>query len=252
MIANYHTHTKRCNHAVGEEREYVEKAIESGLKVLGFSDHAPYLFNEKGYYSSFRMRPNLADNYCQTVLDLKKEYQKDIKILLGFELEYYKDTHQREMEYLRGFNPDYIILGQHYVGGEYNGYYAWLEGGNIELFKQYIDECIEGLRTGDFLYLAHPDIIGVNYPRNVLEREYTRLLSFMTENNIPAEINLLGIMGNRSYPNREFFEIAKKCGTKVLIGVDAHTPLALNKDLYNKGYDLVKGLNLNFIDKFDI
>lgn len=25
--ANYHTHTKRCKHAHGEEREYIEKAI---------------------------------------------------------------------------------------------------------------------------------------------------------------------------------------------------------------------------------
>ncbi len=41
FIANYHTHTKRCRHAVGEDREYVEAAIEAGLKVLGFSDHTP-------------------------------------------------------------------------------------------------------------------------------------------------------------------------------------------------------------------
>ena len=41
MIANYHTHTTRCNHAVGSEREYVEKAIELGFSELGFADHAP-------------------------------------------------------------------------------------------------------------------------------------------------------------------------------------------------------------------
>ena len=34
MIANYHTHTKRCKHATGEDREYVEAAIETGLKIL--------------------------------------------------------------------------------------------------------------------------------------------------------------------------------------------------------------------------
>ena len=38
MIANYHTHTWRCRHADGTEREYVERAIEGGLKILGFSD----------------------------------------------------------------------------------------------------------------------------------------------------------------------------------------------------------------------
>ena len=54
-LHNYHTHTKRCNHAEGCEREYVEQAIANGMKTLGFSDHAPYLFTD-GYYSAFRMR----------------------------------------------------------------------------------------------------------------------------------------------------------------------------------------------------
>jgi len=51
MIANYHTHTPRCNHATGEERAYVEQAIKKGLKILGFSDHTPYIFPETDYYS---------------------------------------------------------------------------------------------------------------------------------------------------------------------------------------------------------
>lgn len=40
---NYHTHTSRCGHAVGEDEEYVINAIKSGIKVLGFSDHVPFL-----------------------------------------------------------------------------------------------------------------------------------------------------------------------------------------------------------------
>lgn len=31
MLANYHTHTVRCHHAKGTEREYIEHAIEQGL-----------------------------------------------------------------------------------------------------------------------------------------------------------------------------------------------------------------------------
>ena len=48
MLYNYHTHTARCNHASGTDREYVEKAIEAGYKTLGISDHAPYLFKKDG------------------------------------------------------------------------------------------------------------------------------------------------------------------------------------------------------------
>ena len=42
MRTNFHTHTMRCNHADGTDRAYVEAAIKSGIKVLGFSDHVPY------------------------------------------------------------------------------------------------------------------------------------------------------------------------------------------------------------------
>ena len=36
---NWHTHTSRCGHAVGTDEEYVQAAIQGGLKTLGFSDH---------------------------------------------------------------------------------------------------------------------------------------------------------------------------------------------------------------------
>ena len=48
MFANYHTHTSRCHHAIGEDREYVEHAIAHGMKELGFSDHCPWVFDD-GY-----------------------------------------------------------------------------------------------------------------------------------------------------------------------------------------------------------
>ena len=57
MIANYHSHTTRCRHAEGTEREYIERALQGGLKILGFSDHTPYLF-PGDYYSNFRMFPD--------------------------------------------------------------------------------------------------------------------------------------------------------------------------------------------------
>ena len=41
-LANYHTHTWRCQHARGTEEEYVKAAIKQGFGVLGFSDHTPW------------------------------------------------------------------------------------------------------------------------------------------------------------------------------------------------------------------
>ena len=101
MKFNYHTHTIRCHHAKGEDREYVEKAIEVGMKTLGFSDHAPYLFDIPSP-STQRKEVRAIEDYANSINALKKEYEKDIRILLGFELEYYPKTHEKEMEFLQG------------------------------------------------------------------------------------------------------------------------------------------------------
>ncbi len=58
MEKNYHTHTPRCGHAWGTEREYVHRALELGMKVLGFSDHTPQDFYDVGPRDRpMRMKP---------------------------------------------------------------------------------------------------------------------------------------------------------------------------------------------------
>ena len=71
MIANYHTHTHRCNHAIGREEDYVKEALKAGLKILGWADHTPYLFTG-GYYSTFRMRPIQLPGYVKTIQELRE------------------------------------------------------------------------------------------------------------------------------------------------------------------------------------
>ena len=45
MKHNFHTHTSRCQHAVGTDEAYVEAALDARVfDVLGFADHAPFPF----------------------------------------------------------------------------------------------------------------------------------------------------------------------------------------------------------------
>ena len=74
---SFHNHTWRCNHAENTEREYVENAVSGGMTKLGFSDHAPYVF-ENGYYSGFRMRPEEAEGYFASIQALKQEFAGQI------------------------------------------------------------------------------------------------------------------------------------------------------------------------------
>jgi len=45
MIIDLHNHTTLCNHAEGNISEYIEKAIDSGTQIFGFSEHAPMDFD---------------------------------------------------------------------------------------------------------------------------------------------------------------------------------------------------------------
>ena len=79
MKANYHTHTTRCQHAFGEDREYVEEAIRAGIRILGFSDHCPWIY-QNDYVSNIRMMLQETDGYFASLEKLRKEYEKDIEI----------------------------------------------------------------------------------------------------------------------------------------------------------------------------
>jgi histidinol-phosphatase (PHP family) len=248
VLHNYHTHTKRCHHAIGEDREYVEKAIKSGIKTLGFSDHAPYILPLDNNYSAHRILLTEAEDYVHSVRSLAKEYAKDIRILCGFELEYYPDFHKEEMAYLKSFSPDYLILGQHFLGDEKRFIRSSALEGDAAL-TAYVTQAIAGLATGDFLYLAHPDLAGFRFSEETLQYEYRRLCQYAKAHNIPLELNLLGIREKRHYPSATFFKIAAEVGNDILIGIDAHSPDALGrKDCYNEAMALVKSLNLRLIE----
>ena len=249
MEFNYHTHTKRCNHAEGEDREYVEAAIQSGLKTLGFSDHAPYLFNDPTYYSYFRMQTEQLHAYAESVRSLQKEYEKDIRILLGFELEYYPDLHANEMAFLKTSKPDYVILGQHFLGNEVDQPYSGVLRDDGFLI-QYVSQVLEGLATGDFLYLAHPDLAGYRFSEDVITSEYTRLCEGAKKLHIPLELNLLGIRSHRHYPSERLFKIAAEVGNDIIIGCDAHDPLNVYDKASEKvALDMVERLGLKLVTK---
>ncbi len=219
MIANYHTHTWRCNHAWGTEREYIEGAIASGIQVLGFSDHTPNPFSWN-INDGIRMEPAQTEEYFQTIAALKEEYKAQIRILAGVEVEYIPGEFPALVRYLRDFGCEYLIMGQHYV----DGVYVRMIPEDAQLLHGHIDQILDGLSTKGFLYLAHPDLFRWNGPEEIYVQEMTRLCRGVKELDIPMEYNLLGLRTGRNYPNDRFWSIAAQVGNKVILGIDAHSP----------------------------
>lgn len=252
LVANYHTHTTRCKHAFGTEREYIEAAIEMGLKKIGFSDHVPCPFKD-GFVSGIRMEMEQAREYVETIRSLQKEYADRITIYVGFETEYIPEFYPEQIEMFRKLGCDYMIMGQHFLTTEKIGPYAGSPTTDEEFLRAYVEYVIEGMRTGDFCYLAHPDIINYQGDEAIYEREITRLCKALKILSIPLEINLLGISENKHYPADRFWKIAGEVGNDVIFGIDAHWPKQLyDVESYKKGIALVEKYNLRLLDDIEI
>ncbi len=249
MLANYHTHTYRCHHASGKDEEYIKKAIAEGLKTLGFSDHAPYIYPD-GFVSYYKMTPEESHEYFSSLRMLREKYKDKIDIYIGYEAEYYPALWRDTLRFWRDTNPpEYLILGQHFISEEYPENLRVHSAAGVEKnchLKTYVDTVIEAISTGKFTYIAHPDVInyqGEDY--DYYREQMTRIITAAKKAKLPLELNLLGLCENRSYPTPLFWETASKLSPEVILGCDAHEP----KNVADK--EQIK-LALRFADKYKL
>lgn len=253
MIANYHTHTPRCNHADGAERDYIARALEAGFQKLGFSDHTPYFFDKPDYYSSFRMRPEQLPDYVDTLLALREEFRDRITLYLGLEAEYYPRLFPKLLDYLRQFPLDYMILGQHALYNETEGVFSPRPTDDETLLDQYRGQTLEALETGLFSYFAHPDLFHFTGDPRAYDRHVRAICRRAKELAIPLEFNLLGYSEEKHYPNPVFWRIAGEEGCAVILGSDAHTPAdTWNPALIASAEALLAGFGIKPIEQLTL
>lgn len=253
MFANYHTHTFRCHHATGTEREYIERAIQNGVRILGFSDHAPHLF-PKGKedcppISTSRMAASELADYCTILTDLKREYAGQIELHIGLEMEYFPELFRLELDWMRDYPIEYLLLGQHWLHMQPQLPWCGATTDDEAKLNAYVDQTTEALETGCFTYFAHPDLVHYIGPSEIYHRSITRLCKTARRLNIPLELNLLGLTEHRAYPNAQFWPIVRETGCTVVIGCDAHNPDAVaNPDILRRAQDYLAQFGLTAAD----
>lgn len=248
MIANYHTHTWRCNHATGNEKQYVENALKAGLEILGFADHTPYTF-PGDYYSTFRMELGQLPGYVDTVLGLREAYAGRIEIPLGLETEYYPKHFGELLSRLREYPMDYLILGQHFVGNEYDAPYNGLGSRDEALLRQYVRQSCDAMNTGLFTYFAHPDLLNFQGDGKLYLHHMRDICREAKSCGMALEFNLLGLAGGRHYPTFGFWELAAEEGCDVVLGRDAHSPEALlDEKTEKRALDILNSLGITPVE----
>ena len=195
-----------------------------------------------------------------------------IKKLLGITEEY----KQFDPDIIIHINSVFLTLKQLGVGpekafaitGEYETWDQFLpeDNPNFEAVKSYMhikvkllfdpptsSAVIEAMKTGRFLYVAHPDIMNYNGQDCVYEWEMTRLCKAAKEMHIPLEINMIGMKEKKQYPSKRFFQIAAEVGCDIIIGLDAHTIEHITDvETYKECVDFARRLNLHLIDGSDL
>lgn len=232
MKFNLHTHTARCKHATDADEQYVEHAIRVGYDDLGFSDHGPLLYTD-GFVSRIRMGIDEIGDYLGSIAALKARYRGQIRLHAGFEYESFPAFYS----FLRNEilpKVDYLILGNHFDQDERTGLYFGACHTPTDA-RLYLSRTVEGMQSGLYRYLAHPDLFLYAYPAfDEAAREVSRELCRASKAlRMPLEYNLLGLEKQRNgvpglgYPCRSFWEIAAEEDVTAVIGVDAHSADAL-------------------------
>lgn len=241
LIYNYHTHTSRCGHAIGEDEEYIKKAIDLGIKRLGISDHIFFPgFNEPGVRGNYEQ----LDEYLNTFRNFREKYKDKVEMKIGFEAEYFPSYREYYFDLIKKGDIEYLILGQHYgeFDGKFRPYY--------ENIMRYAEDVKEAVSLGIFKYVAHPDhfLLGVKSWDEECEKVARIIFEACEKSNTPIEINILGIRQHRPYPCKEFFKLSKEYKLKYVLGVDAHNPNDFNQPDIDKAFEYLNELGIDIID----
>ena len=217
MIANYHTHTHWCNHAQGTAEDYIRQALEKGLREIAITDHVPHRQN----FDTSRMLWEDFPAFDAEFNEAIRRWGDKIHIIKGFECEYYPFSMENYEMFRQKYGYTFLILGQHTSCDRSVDYFR--SKGRPEL-KLYADEVIEGLETGVFSMLAHPDVALCGYgPTDDFALEQMdRIFAACARLSIPVEINANGLRTGRPYPDPQVWELSRRYPLTRVINSDAH------------------------------
>lgn len=259
MKTNYHTHTTRCHHAQGSDEDYVLSAIKGGYEELGFSDHTPWKYRSD-FVSPIRMTTDELPDYVKSVHSLADKYKSQINIRLGLECEYFPDYIYWLRNMLKEYSIEYAIFGNHYYNSDEKFRYFATHCDSRDMLDLYEESSVEGIESGLFAYMAHPDLFMNSYPEfdhhcTMISRHICRAA---LRQNLPLEYNLSvrarnDASGQPSYvPSPDFWRIATNEGCTAIIGIDAHSNYDLEKaQYYSQAAKELKELGIKTIDKLD-
>jgi histidinol-phosphatase (PHP family) len=239
MRIDIHNHTTRCNHAEGTVDEYIQKAIELGIDIYGFSEHAPMDFDPH-----YRLAFEEMQAYTDDVLTAKERYKEDIDILFGYEVDYLPGHMDDRVLHAK---VDYLIGSVHFIdkwsfdNPEFIA--GWKDKDIDEIWQAYFEATEAMARSGKFDIVGHLDLIKVFkfLPKKDVRSLAKNALHAIKRSNMVLEVNTAGLRKpiGELYPSRELLEEAYALDIPITFSSDAHSVEQVGF-AYDKATALVK------------
>ena len=249
-LMDYHTHSRRCGHALGEIEDYVKVAIDRDFSEIGISDHFPLgtIIDEIQFKEIIKrnsMEVKDFPNYIKEIKFLKEKYKNNINVRLSTEINFAtpKKALNSQKEVLEPFIDDYDYL----VGSIHDmkwhespviimdpreGSEALKKYGIEKITLEYIKKLIRLVDTDYFDVIAHFDnhriLLRPNKPY-YSEKAWQMLLDLLEKiknKGMAIEINT---SGNRKkiggqFPSDKIIKEIIQRDISVMLGSDAHKP----------------------------
>ncbi|MBM7554946.1 histidinol-phosphatase HisJ [Thalassobacillus pellis] len=268
MLRDGHIHTPYCPHGSRDSlKSYVEEAINKGFTSMTFTEHAPLpkTFTDPVPDKDSGMEQQLLESYITKIKEIKKEYQKNIDILLGFEVDYIEGHEPGTRTFLNeyGSELDDSILSVHFLKGP-SAYHcidfspesflaAVDDFGSIEMLYNTYFATVEKSVSSD-LGVYKPERIGhMSLVRKFHQRfpspdnwdePVPKLLRQIAEKNYQLDYNAAGFFKSlcqESYPAPHIAEQAVELGIPLIYGSDAHISNAVGQGFNKINQTLIKG-----------
>jgi histidinol-phosphatase (PHP family) len=227
LLPDYHIHTKLCNHAYGEVEDYIEYAINLGLKEIGFADHMPVML-EPQLCMSYKQLPE----YIEKIHEVQERYKGLITIKLGCEMDIVNERSEEIRKIIKDYPFDYVIGSIHYLDGwpfDQVQYQEVFTSKDIDsIYDRFFTVMCEAIMTGLYDIAGHIDNIKrMGYrPQGSLDNYYVKVAESLKSMNMSCEVNTGGFDNpcGEAYPSLEFLRVLHSYDIPVTFGSDAHRP----------------------------
>ena len=235
MIKDYHMHPM-----VVQKPEqfdlFVQKTIAEGIEEICITDHMPLLCST----AKDRIPHGKVKEYCAAVRRFAKQYEDQISIKLGIEIDFHPSVKDEIEAVLDAGEFDYILGSSHLHVIKQNEWFP----NNItynDYAKAMFENTILAAQSGYFDAIAHIDmhrrifarkdkfpLIDDEYSEDLHTQLINETLDVIAENGVRLELNphIAELSGDimDMYPSLYVTERALEKGIKFTFGSDAHKP----------------------------